>query len=221
MHSPPPGAPSRWCPVSLVPRTDGTLSPFPHYIDRAEPGIIAIDAIGQRSVNEACPCQEFVPATVASGAPDATCWLIADHRAQRRYGIGAAPPWPRRLTPFQQSGYPVTAPTLRDLAHRIGVDDELGYATARHMAGQIACQHAITADSPGLVNAANPHPACIRNVHGMCTQGRHPDFVQTPRLIQRPQRLGPSARAAPSAAGSCPRIRATDPSGGARGTPGA
>ncbi len=114
--------PAAWSPVSLVPQPDGTRSPFPHYIDRAKPGIIAVDAQGQRFVNEACPYQEFVPAMVASGAPDATCWLIADHRAQRRYGIGAAPPWPGRLGPFQRSGYLTTAATLRDLAQMIGVD---------------------------------------------------------------------------------------------------
>ncbi len=114
--------PAAWSPASLVPQPDGSVSPFPHYIDRAKPGIIAVNHLGQRFVNEACPYQEFVPAMVASGNPDGTAWLIADHPAQRRYGIGAAPPWPGRLSPFQRSGYLVTAPTLHDLAQRIGID---------------------------------------------------------------------------------------------------
>ena len=36
-------APAAWAPVSLVPRRDGTFGHFPHLIDRAKPGFIAVD----------------------------------------------------------------------------------------------------------------------------------------------------------------------------------
>ena len=116
--------PAAWSPASLVPQPDGSLSPFPHYIDRAKPGIIAVDQRGQRFVNEACPYQEFVPAMVAAGMADpaVSCWLIADHPAQRRYGLGAAPPWPGRLASVQRSGYLISARTLAELAGKLGLD---------------------------------------------------------------------------------------------------
>src|SRR5262249_6069130 len=54
--------PAAWSPVSLVPQPDGTEVPFPHFIDRAKPGIIAVDRRGKRFVNEALSYHEFVPA---------------------------------------------------------------------------------------------------------------------------------------------------------------
>jgi hypothetical protein len=40
----------------------------------------------------------------------------------RRYGLGAAPPWPAPISPSINAGYLVKAKSLKDLAHRIGVD---------------------------------------------------------------------------------------------------
>jgi predicted oxidoreductase len=51
-------------------------------------------------------------------------WLITDHRALRRYGIGAVPPFPGRLAPFIASGYLVAAPDARTLGQRLGIDGE-------------------------------------------------------------------------------------------------
>lgn len=115
--------PAAWSPVSLVPTASGPV-PFPHYVDRAKPGFIAVDARGKRFCDEAMPYQRFVPAMMAACEPDAqvAVWLVADHRAVRRYGIGAAPPAPGRLGPFLRSEYLARAGNPAELAARIGVD---------------------------------------------------------------------------------------------------
>jgi succinate dehydrogenase/fumarate reductase flavoprotein subunit len=113
--------PAAWTPVSVVPRDDGSTVPFPHYVDRAKPGIIAVTQRGERFCNEADPYIRFVPELI--GAARATgvshVWLVCDHAALRAYGIGAVPPAPGRIGPFVRSGYLLRAPTLGELAHRL------------------------------------------------------------------------------------------------------
>ncbi|WP_240722838.1 FAD-dependent oxidoreductase [Poseidonocella sp. HB161398] len=113
-----------WAPVSLVPDGKGGFSHFPHLIDRAKPGIIAVHGKGTRFANEADSYHAFMralfDATPAGAAPG--CWLIADHRAQRRWGLGWARPFPFPLAPYRRCGYLVSAPTLAELAARTGMD---------------------------------------------------------------------------------------------------
>lgn len=115
--------PAAWTPCSLVPTPRGPV-PFPHFGDRAKPGVIAVDRRGLRFVNEATTYHRFVPALLAACAGDAQAeaYLIADHRAQRRYGLGVAPPFPGRLAPHLRSGYLVQADTLQALAVQLGID---------------------------------------------------------------------------------------------------
>lgn len=116
--------PAAWTPVSLVPQPNGDFVGFPHYIDRAKPGIIAVTHEGRRFTNEAASYHDFVQAMlgVAGTASDEPAfWLIADHRAQRRYGLGAVPPAPLTLGSWQRSGYLVSAPTLEELAARLQI----------------------------------------------------------------------------------------------------
>ena len=49
-----------WAPTSLVPRADGTKGPFPHFIDRGKPGVMAVTRSGKRFVNEANSYHDFV-----------------------------------------------------------------------------------------------------------------------------------------------------------------
>ena len=49
-------------PVSLVPRADGTVAHFPHLIERAKPGLIAVTAQGLRFTNEANSYHDFMQA---------------------------------------------------------------------------------------------------------------------------------------------------------------
>jgi glycine/D-amino acid oxidase-like deaminating enzyme len=113
-----------WTPVSLVPQSDGSLVPFPHYVDRGKPGVIAITHHGCRFTNEADSYHRFVPAMIHALAnqPDGAIWIMADHRALRRYGIGAVPPAPARFAPFLRNGYLRTGGTLADLARNTGID---------------------------------------------------------------------------------------------------
>jgi succinate dehydrogenase/fumarate reductase flavoprotein subunit len=115
--------PCAWAPASRVPGPPGTATAFPHFIERAKPGVIAVDRDGRRFANEANSYHRFVRALVdaSAGATDATAFIIADHRAIRAYGLGAVPPAPARLSPWLRNGYLLKAPTLAGLAERIGV----------------------------------------------------------------------------------------------------
>ncbi|MFT8247378.1 FAD-dependent oxidoreductase [Roseomonas sp. BN140053] len=113
-----------WVPVSRVPRRDGSFGLFPHFIDRAKPGMIAVGLDGRRFVNEANSYHDFVPPMLArSGdADEAAAFLLCDHRAIRRYGLGIAKPFPLPLTPYLRSGYLHRGRSLSSLAEQIGLD---------------------------------------------------------------------------------------------------
>jgi len=57
-----------WVPVSLVPHADGTTGVFPHVVDRAKPGVIAVTRRGERFVNEAHSYHDFVQAMIRANA---------------------------------------------------------------------------------------------------------------------------------------------------------
>lgn len=116
--------PAAWTPVSLVPQHDGSTKPFPHFFDRGKAGYIAVTRSGHRFISEARSYHDFVPALVEACREEAevACYLIADADAIRRYGLGAAPPWPGRLGPHVRSGYIVAAGTLAELAGKCGID---------------------------------------------------------------------------------------------------
>ncbi len=113
-----------WTPMSLVPRKDGSTGIFPHFIDRAKPGVIAVDLDGKRFTNEANSYHDVVQAMVKAsrGKRETACWLIADHRAIRRYGLGFVKPFPLPLGGHLRSGYLKRGQTLAQLARAIGVD---------------------------------------------------------------------------------------------------
>lgn len=114
-------APGAWAPVSLVPRLRGRVGHFPHLVERAKPGIIAVGPDGRRFVNEADSYHDFMAALLRA-APDAPhAWLIADHRAQRRHGLGWAKPFPLPIGPALRSGYLKRAPSLAALAAACGL----------------------------------------------------------------------------------------------------
>ena len=116
--------PGAWAPVSLVPRADGSVGRFPHLVERAKPGFIAVDARGRRFVNEADSYHDFMAAlfrTTPAGEEPAA-WLIADHAAQRRWGLGWAKPFPFPLRRYLRSGYLRRGRTLAELAVACGLD---------------------------------------------------------------------------------------------------
>jgi succinate dehydrogenase/fumarate reductase flavoprotein subunit len=114
-----------WVPVSRVPGA----GLFPHFIDRAKPGVIAVTPRGERFVNEGNSYHDFVQALLARG--EASAWLIADHRAVRAYGLGFAKPWPFPLAPLLKSGYLRSGPTPAALAQACGIEPAALEATLR------------------------------------------------------------------------------------------
>ncbi len=115
--------PLAWAPVSLVPQRGGGVVGYPHFIDRQKPGMICVDRRGRRFANEAQSYHLFVPEMLHATRDDPTdeVFLIADSRAQRRHGLGVAPPAPGRLGPHLASGYLVRSATLAGLAAALGI----------------------------------------------------------------------------------------------------
>ena len=111
-----------WTPLSRFTRSDGTAAAFPHTVtDRAKPGIIAVNAAGQRFVNEARSYHDFTQAMLGVNQP-ARVFLIADRAALWRYGLGAIRPFTLAVGSWRRHGYLATARDIGGLARAIGVD---------------------------------------------------------------------------------------------------
>src|SRR5690606_14650850 len=80
---------------------------FPHLVERAKPGIIAVGTDGRRFVNEADSYHDFMRALFRTAPAGQTphAWLIADHRALRRWGLGWVKPFPFPLRGALARGY--------------------------------------------------------------------------------------------------------------------
>ncbi len=113
-----------WTPASVTTRPDGSRGLFPHLsLDRAKPGLLAVNSAGHRFVNEAASYHDFVEGMFESHkvVPSIPAYLICDSAFISRYGLGNIYPGTRNLRNFERSGYLVTAPTLEELARKIGV----------------------------------------------------------------------------------------------------
>jgi succinate dehydrogenase/fumarate reductase flavoprotein subunit len=115
-----------WVPVSRVPRAgkgnEGSFGLFPHFIDRAKPGVIAVTRAGRRFVNEGNSYHDFVQALLARN--ETSAWLIADHRAIRAYGLGFVKPRPLPLGSHLASGYLLSGRSFRELAVKAEINPD-------------------------------------------------------------------------------------------------
>jgi succinate dehydrogenase/fumarate reductase flavoprotein subunit len=113
-----------WVPVSLPTRKDGSTGIMPHFIDRAKPGVIAVNKDGKRFANEADSYHDFVQQMMKSAIPgeELASFLICDHRTLRKYGLGCVPPFPMPIGQHIRSGYLMRGRTLADLAASAGID---------------------------------------------------------------------------------------------------
>lgn len=110
-----------WAPSSVRRRADGSLAVFPHFVlDRAKPGVIAVDRTGRRFVNESTSYQLFVEGMYRAGA--IPCHLVCNGDFIRRYGLGMIRPRTRDLRRHLEDGYIVSGATVAELADRIGAD---------------------------------------------------------------------------------------------------
>ena len=116
--------PAAWTPASLVPQADGSVIPYPHFFERGKPGYLSVDRRGRRFVNEAKSYHAFGAAMIEAcrNDKDVEAWIVCDHRAIRRFGLGALGPAPMRIQPFLKSGYIKHSDTIAGLAHACGID---------------------------------------------------------------------------------------------------
>jgi succinate dehydrogenase/fumarate reductase flavoprotein subunit len=97
---------------------------FPHILlDRAKPGLLAVDKTGRRFVNEANSYHDFVDAMLHANrtTPSVPAFLICDRSFVRDYGIGVVHPGTRNVDRFVRAGYLLQGDTIEDLAGKIGV----------------------------------------------------------------------------------------------------
>lgn len=113
-----------WAPVSCLRRRDGSTGWFPHFVDRAKPGVIAVLRNGDRFVNESNSYHDFVQGMVqaCAGAEEIAAYLICDHSTIRRYGLGFAKPFPVPIRHLVKSGYLIRGDTLDEVAARSGIE---------------------------------------------------------------------------------------------------
>lgn len=130
--------PAAWMPVSLVRHKDGTTGICSHVIDRTKPGMIAVTKDGRRFGNEANSYHDFLQDFFKAneGSADAHAFLVADHRAVRKYGLGYARPFPIPIGSEIRSGYLKRADTIEELARMCGIDPAgLAQTIARYNEG--------------------------------------------------------------------------------------
>lgn len=113
-----------WVPVSVTTRKDGSKGVMPHFIDRAKPGVIAVTRDGARFANEGNSYHDFVQEMMKAAKPgeEITAFLLCDHRALRKYGLGCVPPFPMPLAHHLSTGYLKRGETLAELAANAGID---------------------------------------------------------------------------------------------------
>jgi succinate dehydrogenase/fumarate reductase flavoprotein subunit len=113
-----------WVPVSITTRKDGSQGVMPHFIDRAKPGVIAVMRDGRRFANEGNSYHDFVQEMMKQARPgeEIAAFLICDHSALRKYGLGCVPPFPMPIGRYLATGYLKRGATLVDLAVQAGID---------------------------------------------------------------------------------------------------
>ena len=110
-----------WAPMSKFRRPNGTAAVFPHtVVDRGKPGIIAVNAKGERFTSEAVSYHEFGLAMFRAGAIPA--FLLCDRQSLWQYGLGAVRPFTLKLEHFLAQGYLASGATPAELAASLGID---------------------------------------------------------------------------------------------------
>ena len=112
-----------WVPASVTTRQDGSAGVMPHFIDRAKPGVIAVNPEGRRFPNAGNSYPDFVQAMVKTceGQPEVFAWLLCDHKALRSYGLGCVAPAPLPIGRHLRSGYLKSGASLAELATKLGI----------------------------------------------------------------------------------------------------
>ena len=118
--------PAAWTAVSTRKNETGVTWSVPHFGDRAKPGVIAVLSTGRRFANEASNYHDFCLSLIKASTnnSDTKAFLVTDHRALRRYGLGRVGPFPAPLGSHIKCGYLFKAKNLRDLGICTGIDPD-------------------------------------------------------------------------------------------------
>ena len=169
-------------------------------LDRAKPGLIAVNSSGRRFVNEANSYHDFVMAMLRShrDSPSIPSYLICDRSFIRDYGIGLIHPGTRDLTPFLRCRLSLRGDTIAELAQEIGVDGgALAETIDRH---NRFAETGIDEDfgrGTSELNRFNgdpankPNPACAGSA-----RGRFSPLRSGPRISPAAPACGPTSTAA-------------------------
>lgn len=125
-----------WTPVSVMTRPDGSILKCPHLIiDRSKPGVIAINQLGRRFVNESASYHDFVTAMhqAHEQVPTIPAYLVCDALFLNKYGLGLVKPLPFPRRQWLKSGYLIWAGSISALAEKLGVPaDALAQTVQTH-----------------------------------------------------------------------------------------
>lgn len=113
-----------WTPSSLVRRKTGEVFNFPHLVmDRSKPGVIAVNAKGERFVNESKNYHDFARAMLEQEARtgSARAFLVCDHRFLQRYTLGIVYPSGAMRRRMIRAGYLLSAATLEALGAKMEI----------------------------------------------------------------------------------------------------
>ncbi|GKY89596.1 FAD-dependent oxidoreductase [Sinisalibacter aestuarii] len=113
-----------WMPTSQLPGASDFTGVWPHLVDRTKPGFMMVTPDGRRFANESCSYRDLIPEMLRAFEERGTdvAWLIADHRAVKRWGIGFVRPFPIPHGTYLRNGYLKRGQTLDDLARICGID---------------------------------------------------------------------------------------------------
>ncbi|WP_404713791.1 FAD-dependent oxidoreductase [Sphingomonas sp. MMS24-J13] len=136
-------------PLSRIDTREGSMEMVPVFGTRGGPGVIAVRRDGRRFADEASSYHDFGKALLDG---DPVAWLIANHRALRRYGLGAVRPFPLPIGRHLRSGYLKRAATIGALADAIGVD-----RAALERTVEAHDRHAATGDDPEFDKGGNAY----------------------------------------------------------------
>jgi succinate dehydrogenase/fumarate reductase flavoprotein subunit len=109
-----------WSPISEI-RTRKGPRTYPHFVmGITKRGSIIVDSDAQRFTNESASYQDFGKAVHKAGVQRQ--YLIGTRIHLRKYGMGAALPAPYPINHLIRQGYLICAPTIPELATKIGLD---------------------------------------------------------------------------------------------------
>ena len=123
-----------WSPISEIRARKGPSRTYPHFsMGLTKPGSIIVDSDGKRFANESGSYQDLGKASVAAGV--LKHFLIGNKTHLRKYGMGAALPAPYPIFHLVRKGYLLTAPTIPELASKVGINPQQLSATVERFNG--------------------------------------------------------------------------------------